>query len=219
MPLDTFSNQAVTEDLPSLAARLESHVNGLRRDGDPASLLAAAGAAADAIEGRIGEHRRGCWNDAERAALKAVKRFTYNAAADCWPGWSLDGPRVDEQNLLLALQMSQRSARLVEALELGHMQQGTASWLSGAFQLALGALAEASSLFSNAREHWTAADAPGLVLLAEGYLAIVQRLVPHATLGHADDFDRVCARLAAGGFKDGPEWIDQLRTALKVFTR
>jgi hypothetical protein len=209
-----LSNEAMTEDLPSLAARLEYRVNELRRESDPATLLAAASSAADAIENRVSE----CWNDEGRAALTAVRRFTYNVAADCWPGWSLDGPRVDERDLLLALQMSQRSARLVEALGLGHVQRGTASWLTGAFHLALGALAEASSSFSNAREHYIAANTPGLVLLTEGYLAIVQRLAPHDKQDRAYDFDKVCSKIAAGGFEDGPEWIEQLRTALKVFT-
>lgn len=206
--------ESMTDDLQAFAARLEAQVNQLRRGNDPAALLAAAGAAADAIEGRVG----GSWNAQERAALTAVKRLTFNAAADCWPGWSVDGPRVDERNLRLALQLSQRSARLVEALGLGGVQQGTAIWLSGAFQLALGAMAEAAAAFSAAREHYTAAGAPGLALLTEGYLAIVHRLAPLAAPDRVDDFERVCSKIAAGGFEDGPEWIEQLRTALKVFT-
>jgi hypothetical protein len=43
----------------------------------------AADAAADEIEQLAGERL----DDAERQALTAVRRFTFNAAADCWPGW------------------------------------------------------------------------------------------------------------------------------------
>jgi len=33
------------------------------------------------------------------------------------------------------------------------------------------------------------------------------------------DVESVCARIAVGGFEDGSEWIEQLRTAAKVFRR
>jgi len=33
----------------------------------------------------------------------------------------------------------------------------------------------------------------------------------------AEDLDQVCARISAGGFDDGAEWIEQLRTARKAF--
>ena len=32
-----------------------------------------------------------------------------------------------------------------------------------------------------------------------------------------EELEQVCARIAADGIKDGAEWIEQLRTALKVF--
>ena len=49
----------------------------------------------------------------------------------------------------------------VEKLSLGRVQEGTARWLSGAFELALGRLADATSAFSVARQHYLAAEAPG----------------------------------------------------------
>jgi hypothetical protein len=109
--------------------------------------------------------------------------------------------------------------RRVEKLSLGHLQQGTARWLSGAFELALGRLADASSAFSVARQHYLAAEAPGLVLLMEGYEAIAARMgaQPGSSVAK-DDLEEIYARITAGGFEDGPEWIEQLRTALKVFT-
>ena len=49
-----------------------------------------------------------------------------------------------------------------------------------------------------ARQHYIAGKAPGLVLLMEGYIAIVRQIAGH--------------QVAADG-------IEQLRTALKVFAR
>jgi hypothetical protein len=215
MSSKTFPDVASIELLPDLVSELEKHVNEVRRTGSPAAILAAANAAADAIGQRAGVSS----NDAERAALTAVRRFTFNAAADCWPGWSVTGPEVDASSLLGALQLAQRSAALVESLALGSVQKGTATWLSGAFELALRRLTDASSSFVRARQYYITAAAPGLVLLMDGYLIIVQQLAANASQTDTENFEQVCAMIGAGGFEDGPEWIEQLRTALKVFKR
>ena len=219
MSSKAFPDVSSTKLLPDLVSELEKHINEVRRTSSPAAILAAANAAADAIGQRVGV----CSNDAERAALTAVKRFTFNAAADCWPGWSIKGPAVDASSLLAALQLSQRSAALVESLALGSLQQGTATWLSGAFELALRRLSDASSSFARARQYYITAAAPGLALLMDGYLTIVQRLAADASQADAsqadaENFEQVCARIGAGALEDGPAWIEQLRTALQVFT-
>ena len=53
----------------------------------------------------------------------------------------------------------------------------------------------------------------------EGYTAIVQEIAGSHSPGGADALDGVCAKITAGGFKDGAEWIEQLRMARKVFAR
>jgi hypothetical protein len=201
--------------LPDVAEKLEKHINELRRAGDHPTLIASANAAADEIMRRIGENSV---NAVEREALIRVKRFTFNAAADCWPGWGESHALADTQTLLGALTLAQRSAELVTKLGLGKLQDGTGTWLIGAFQLALGRYTEAARVFDRAHEHYLAAKAPGLVLLTEGYAAIV-REAAGAPMPGADDLDHVCAKIAAGSFEDGAEWIDQLRTASKVFAR
>jgi hypothetical protein len=201
--------------LPDLVATLRERVEGLRHAGDPDAYLAAASAAADEIGDRVGEH----WNDEGRQALTAVKRFTYNAAADCWPGWSVQDKPPDIRILLTALELAQRSTRLVKKLALGPLQEGTATWLCGAFDLALGRYADASSAFAVAHQLYIAAKAPGLALLTEGYIAIVAHIARHKATGGAPDLEQICATIAAGNFDDGAEFIEQLRTALKVFAR
>jgi len=213
MPTDSSFEHAETEALPELTLRLVNYVKEARKGGHPATILAAATTAADMIEQRAAE----CANDEQRSALTAAQRFTYNAAADCWPGWSLTAPAVDEPTLVRALQMSQRSARLVERLGLGREQRGTAAWLSGALELALRRFADAIASFSIAKQHYTAAGAPGPALLAAGYIAIVEQLAPGSGSGSAN-LEEICASIAAGGFKEGAAWIEQLRTASKVFT-
>ena len=89
--------------------------------------------------------------------LTAVKQFTYNAAADCWPGWSLPDKPPDTRILLAALELAQRSARLMKKLAPGPLQEATATWLCGAFDLALGRHADASRAFAIAQQIYTAA--------------------------------------------------------------
>src|SRR5690348_14346607 len=122
------------ELLSERVAALQAQVKELRRAGDAHALLAAARAAADEIEQRAG----GCRDAAERQALLAVKRFSYNAAADCWPGWSAPAKAFTQGELLAARELAERSARLVTKLGLGPVQEGTGIWLCGAFDLALG---------------------------------------------------------------------------------
>lgn len=214
MSSTTFPDISAVGSLADLVPVLEKHVNEVRRAGSPAEIIAAANAAADAIGQRVGASL----NEQERAALTAVKRFTFNAAADCWPGWSVTGPKADAGTLAAGLQLAERSAALVGLLGLGSIREGTSTWLTGAFQLALGRWMNASSSFARARQCYIAAEAPGLALLTEGYMAIVRRLAPDAGQPDVETLDQVCARIEAGGFEDGPFWIEQLRTASKVFT-
>lgn len=174
-PGDTCMTDTTAESLPDLVATLQERVNELRRAGDPAFLLAAANAAADEIEHRVGE----CWNEADHQALTAVKRFTFNAAADCCPGWSVPDRPPETGNLVAALELAQRSARLVKKLGLGSLQEGTGTWLRGAFELALGRYANASRAFAVAHEHYIVAKASGLALLMECYIAIVRQTTEH----------------------------------------
>lgn len=200
----------------SLDARVASwvaRIKALRQAGDIPALLAAARTAADDIEQCVGELR----GEPELQALLAVKRFTYNAAADAWPGWSLSTKPPEERDLLMGLELARHSARLVESLELGPLQEGTGIWLCGAFALALGSYAEALRTFAAAREHYLAAKAPGLVLLTEGYSAIARQMTEGKA--GADALEQIAAKINAGGYEDGAEWVAQLRTAQRVFTR
>ena len=204
----------MAEPLPDLVSKLQNRINELRRAEDLALLLVAAESAADEIERRAGE----CSDHAAREALRAVKRFTYNASADCWPGWSVPKSSPDTYVLERALRLAERSAGLVKRLGLGPLQEGTGVWLCGAHELALGRHKDAHRAFRLAREHYIVAQAPGLVLLAEGYITIVFQVAGDQVPASDSDLEQVCERLSAGGFKDGAEWIEQLRTAQQVFT-
>ncbi len=198
--------------LQELVAASQQHVRAMRQAGELAALLAAAKEAAGQIEHAVGERK----DAAAREALITVRRFTFNAAADGWPGWAVSDKASDTQLLLAAQELARRSAELNKKLDLGPLQEGTGLWLCGAFDLALGHYDEAAKAFAAAREHYLAAEAPGLVLLTEGYIAILNQV---AGRPGGEDFQQIKARITAGAFEDSAEWIEQLDTALKVFAR
>lgn len=204
---------AESEALTALVAKLQQSVTEARRAGDSTTLLATTEAAATEIERRAGEGH----SPVEREALIAARRFTFNAAADCWPGWSTPETPPDTQVLLRALELAKRSLGLVNRLGLGRVPEGTGTWLVGALELALGRHGAAYSAFTLAREHYMMAKAPGLVLLTEGYIALLCQIAGPRIPPWGEDLEQVCARIAAGGFEDGASWIEQLHTARSVF--
>ncbi|MGY4476557.1 hypothetical protein [Bradyrhizobium sp. USDA 3364] len=205
----------MADTLAGLADQLEMRVKALRSAGDDAALLAAARDAADQIERR----RRGALDGDAHEALRIVQRMTFNAAADCWPGWSVTGKPINPDHLLAARDLAERSLDIVQELELGPLRLGTGAWLVGAFDLALGRYLEAIDIFRGARQSYVDARAAGLVLLTDGYVAIARRLAGDRTSSRDEDLDQICKRIAAGGFDDGDAWIAQLRTALNAFAR
>jgi len=205
----------MSQFLTDIVAKLGEQVKALRKEGDLAVLLAVARDAAHEVERRIGDAN---WNEEQRDALMAVQRWTYNAAADCWPGWSIPSEPPDPQMLVAARELARHSLDIVERLDVGRQRQGTGIWLCGAFDLALGRYEDASRAFAAAHEHYVAANAPSGALLMEGYLAIVRDIGEGSNSGEGSALDQVCVRISAGEFKDGAALVAQLRTALAALT-
>jgi hypothetical protein len=205
----------MSQSLTDIVAKLGEQVKALRKEGDLAALLTAARDAADEVERRIGDAKG---NDEQRDALMAVQRWTYNAAADCWPGWSIPSQPSDPRMLIAARELAQHSLDIVVRLDAGRQRHGTGIWLCGAFDLALGRYEDASRAFAVAHEHYVAADAPSGALLMEGYSAIVREIGEGERSGEGSALDHVCARISAGEFKDGAALVAQLRTASAAFT-
>ena len=203
--------------LAQLAAEQEKLVNDARKGGRISEIIGAAKHAADAVEHRVPDSQLEIPGD-EREALIAVKRFLYNAAADCWPGWSVDSARGSDAELEAALLLARRSANLVDRLRLGPMQEGTGKWLVGAFELALGRRENALDLFAQAEALHERAGTPGLALLARGYAAITREASRRAPAEGQDSLAEVLAALASSNLERARFFSEQLVTAHRVFT-
>jgi hypothetical protein len=112
----------MSESLTKVVTKLEQRVKELRKGNDKVALLAAARDAADEVERHIDG---ASLDESQRNALMAVQRWTYNAAADCWPGWSIPSEPVEPRTLLAARELAERSAGLVARLGVGPLREGT----------------------------------------------------------------------------------------------
>ncbi len=207
---------AETESLSAFVARQEDTLNRARKAERGAQLIESANDAAEAIRARVPGPSQDL-SDEERAALIAVKRMLFNAAADIWPGWSVDDHRTSREELDDALDLARQSADLVEVLNLGKCQQGTAAWLVGAFELALGQIQDSLTSFSRAERLYADADEPALVLLARGYSAIACE-AGGSMPGCTPSLSEILEQLSAGNFREGKAFCEQLRTAHTIFT-
>jgi hypothetical protein len=220
VPTETESpSSAGVETLSELVARHRRQCNSLRGVADQQAIITAANAAADAIEVRV-DPAVPVLAEAERAALVAVQALIFNAAADCWPGWEItpDKPSVSKADLQGGLDLARRSSLMVQRLHLGALREGTAHWMVGAYQLALGQIDDAVSSLSLSVARYQDAGAPGLAWLARGYIAIAYETANRPRPDGVTKFDEVLAALETGGFKDAAAWRDQLNIARRAFT-
>lgn len=211
----------------TLAELVACHVDRLRslRGADPATIIAAATAAADAIEAAVEKagviKTSGAAPEAERAALLAAQRLLYNAAADCWPGWddAAGRPSRTSEDLRGGVALARRSQGLVQRLDLGPVREGTAQWMVGAYHLALGEIDAALAAFALAVASYESAAAFGPAWLARGYIAIALEVAGRRGDESAAGLDEVLAALHADFFDDAAAFRNQLIVARRVFTR
>jgi hypothetical protein len=155
--------------LAALANDWNEQVRAARKAGDVATILATARAAVTALETAIGP--RDTPTEDQTAALKTLRKITYNSAADAYPGWELNTPRSPEQ-LATAETLARKSLTLTEECQEDAEHHGHALWLIAALDLAQGRRAEAAAGFRAAAADHAAGNAPLSAALCEGYIGI-----------------------------------------------
>src|SRR5437868_1710805 len=150
---------------------LVHQIDEARRRGDLDHLLNAARDAVDQLMASAPEADDPL-EVAHIRALEAARRIGYNAAADVWPGWSIDAPPRSPSQLLAAHKLAERSKALVERLGKGPKERGNALWLIGAHELAQGNYEKALHAFLGAAGEYESLPLPQL--LTQGYIAITR---------------------------------------------
>jgi hypothetical protein len=161
-------------------------------------------------------------SDAEVATrLKGRARaITFNAAANCWPGWDDEGVTIEDWHIAAGLSLAGLCLMLSRDLGLGAKAEGTAQWLVGALELALGDVASARATFAEAEQSNAAlGDEAPQRLMAQGYHALADKCAAPDSHECARALQQALERLRAAGPEHGQFFADQIETAQRVFER
>ena len=137
----------------------------------------------------------------------AADMLAYDVASFAWTGWNEPGIAIGPEEMSAGAEVANLCLELTTKLQRDDAALARAHWLVGAHQLANGRANEAVPSFDSSAEHGRRHNDPGLELLAHGYRAIAER--------DAGALEAVVARI--NEVDEGPEYVEQLRTAARVF--
>ncbi len=172
-----------------------------------ASLLAAAREAVAEIEAAIFPFT--ALDEAQASALRVLRKITYNAAADAYPGWEVNGPPRSAAELAAAESLARKCLSLVETLDENAERHGNALWLIGALALAQGKRDQARIEFRTAADFFTEAKTPLMTALCDGYIGIADIDAPAV--------EAAIAKIGSLEDKYAKDMIDQLVIARQVY--
>ncbi len=151
-------------------------------------------------------------------ALKGVaKVISFNLAANAWPGWGAEGFAVSRHDSVAGLDAAKLNLRMVKELNEGPVPLSVSHWAIGAQHMALSDYDKALEAFASSKEMAAEGDNEGGEWLAFGYIGITNILAGSKDKGE-QQLDEAIAGLQKLGTDDAKFFIDQLKTALKVFS-
>ena len=150
------------------------------------------------------------------SAARYKGRCSYNAAANCWPGWG-DAVEIQSADIAQGPQLAERSFELAGELNLGHKAIGTSHWLVGALHMAAGRLSTAIAQFRRAEEAFQAAQLPVQAAMARGYVALAEQALPESQLEGAKSLAAALTSLRNMESREAHFFSDQLLTAGRIF--
>ncbi len=151
-------------------------------------------------------------------ALKGVaKVISFNLAANAWPGWGAEGFAVSRHDSVAGLDAAKLNLRMVKELNEGPVPLSVSHWAIGAQHMALSDYDKALEAFASSKEMAAEGDNEGGEWLALGYIGITNILAGSKDKGE-QQLDEAIAGLQKLDTDDAKFFIDQLKTALKVFS-
>jgi hypothetical protein len=158
-------------------------------------------------------------NPAEARDFRQIaKAITYNAGANCWPGWGDEGVEIAPQHVEAGQRLAETNRDLTRELQLGPGPMANATWLIGALKLAAGEPGAALAEFQEARRLADEAGKIDLALMAAGYGALARKMAPETASQGAEELGLALARLRESGSQDAKFFADQITAAEKIFS-
>jgi hypothetical protein len=153
----------------------------------------------------------------KNAILGAVEPVSYNLASFLWPGWDEPDIVLAEGDLAIGEQAALLNLRLGIELQRDSLALCRAHWLVGSFRLAVANYVTARDSFTRAANLAEDAGASADRALNLAYAALVDVLGDGKAPSSLDMYDAALEALAR--VEDGPDFVNQVRVAEKVFSR
>jgi hypothetical protein len=164
-------------------------------------------------------HARDAASPADARDFRQIaKAITYNAGANCWPGWGDEGVEITPQHVEAGMTLAEANRDLTRELQLGPGPIANATWLIGALKLAAGEPVAALAEFQEARRLADVAGKADLALMAAGYGGLARKTAPETASQGAEELDLALARLRESGSQEAKFFADQIVTAEKIFS-
>ncbi len=206
---------ALQSDLGASASAISSAVNTLYKSyRDVGSMLVVAHLG---VTWCLGQAALRSDPEVATALRRRAHAMSFNSAANCWPGWGDEGVVIDDGHVKSARSLAGICLALAQQLELGPKGIGTAHWLIGALELALGHWACARAAFDEAQRSYAAlGEAAPQRLMAQGYDALAAYCGDQSSDETASALKDLLERLSALGTEDGQFFADQIERADRV---
>lgn len=213
---EALSQISAEPDVRAVAAALSSAVNLIYREHrDHKAMILAALTGLSWCRGQAAILH----GEAEAALFLQSRAYAiaFNAGANCWPCWDEASAAIDDENVAFGLVLAGLCLDVARNCELTPRQRGNASWLVGAFLLALDRIGDAQAFFLEAEQavRPLGENAPE-ALLARGYWALAEKrggsgstIAPHLLSAALD-------RLRAHGGSEGKFFAEQIERAERV---
>ena len=201
-----------------IASQLFRHGTGNIAKHDLASYLVVARAVFEAAMSAVEQSM----DAGDRAGYSKVAYTTaYNIAANCWPGWSEEGPAVTNEQRELGAGFARAHLKIVSGLDvsteaggLGRVRVAPAYWINAVHELAAGDHEAARRMFSTCADRAASEGTKDVEEMAGGWVALVKVL--EGLEGAEDELEASRQTLIEMG-GEGPFYAEQYGPALAVF--
>ena len=145
-----------------------------------------------------------------------AKGLLYDIASFTWPGWDEPGILITPTDMSIGYEAAKGNLRLARELNKGDLPMSRAYWMLAGHQLCGRDYAGAEESYSLAAKHAAAAGAKAEELLASGFGRLTDLFISPGSVITQQQLDIIQQDLRK--LQNGPEFINQMLTALRVFS-
>lgn len=145
-----------------------------------------------------------------------AKGLYYDLASFTWPGWDEPGIKISAGDLAIGLNAARANLRLAHELKKGDLALSRAFWILAGQEMCTHDYDAARQSYHNAARHAHAAGSKPDELLSAGFVRLAE-LLENQMAGDDPELGTILVQLEP--LKDGPEFVQQITKARRVFSK